>query len=598
MPARVRQDLFEPEWQELAAPSLAKGLVTSRPADQIDDEQLAECENFSLHNGILHTDSGYTQLGTNTLRGTPRKVFEHRTPTGSATLLAVTDDTVYRYSATADQWQYAQDSSNATTLNANEAMGSTALDVVDETIVSGGDHIGIILDDGTEHQTTVASTSPGIINIDDALPSAAASGKPVTKAVDLNGTSGNQISFAHVPSDGWTVFTNGTDKPLYFDGTSVELLPNLPSGGNIVCKAVMLVRDAYLTLMNIVDAGTSKPYRLIWSDTGNPAEWSAGNAGGKDLFDSRDPIVGGKPFGPSALIYRTRGNVRMELTGDQAVFQFIPMVYGEESTKQGLGAVSPNSIFAANDVHFVFGARRFYIYRGGLSAEVIDDDIFKLVLGVGGLADKSKLHLNFVHYIDDRDEVWFIFADSISSTPNQAVVYDRRAGAWWRRKFTRGITAAGLRSAASGARIIDLEGNIAEQDWVIGTGPLVEGSEAMLFASADGNIYQYDLSSTTEAGTQIEALARSREYRSSYGSLRFDTLEVITVGSSMTFGLDYDDGKKSVSLGTTPISGVPIRSKFHRQITSPSFQLSITANGGASLLGWSVRFRRESRWSL
>lgn len=63
-----------------------------------------------------------------------------------------------------------------TTLSAAAAASATALSVTSATGIVADDQIGIILDSGAFHWTTVASVSGTTVNIDTALPSAAASG--------------------------------------------------------------------------------------------------------------------------------------------------------------------------------------------------------------------------------------------------------------------------------------------------------------------------------------------------------------------------------------------------------------------------------------
>lgn len=67
-----------------------------------------------------------------------------------------------------------------TTLSAAEAAGQTSLSVTSITGISDGDYIGIVLDNNTVHWSTVNGTpSAGVVAIDDALASAAASGNRV-----------------------------------------------------------------------------------------------------------------------------------------------------------------------------------------------------------------------------------------------------------------------------------------------------------------------------------------------------------------------------------------------------------------------------------
>ena len=71
----------------------------------------------------------------------------------------------------------ALDSDADTTLSGNEAQGQTVISVNSVTGFSAGDTARVTLDDATIHQSTIDSVGGSTITLDDALPSAAASGK-------------------------------------------------------------------------------------------------------------------------------------------------------------------------------------------------------------------------------------------------------------------------------------------------------------------------------------------------------------------------------------------------------------------------------------
>jgi hypothetical protein len=66
-----------------------------------------------------------------------------------------------------------------TTLDADEATSQTILSVTSTDNMTATDVIGIVLDTDDIHWSTIASTGSGTVTIDDALPSAAASGSEV-----------------------------------------------------------------------------------------------------------------------------------------------------------------------------------------------------------------------------------------------------------------------------------------------------------------------------------------------------------------------------------------------------------------------------------
>jgi hypothetical protein len=212
MPKMVREDRVTGEWQVHTLANLAGGLMTGAPADQIGDEQTPDSENLTWRGNRAKVDTGYIKFG-DTVRGNVKGYFQHQDALGNNTSILVTDDTFYKYNTSKKKWHYVSDGVD-TTLSAPEAAGQTVLSVIDETGFSVSDYVGLMLDDGEQHQTTVAAVAAGLVTVDDALPSDAAAGKELVKALDLSGNDNYQVVFAAVPSHQWTAFTNGVDVPL------------------------------------------------------------------------------------------------------------------------------------------------------------------------------------------------------------------------------------------------------------------------------------------------------------------------------------------------------------------------------------------------
>lgn len=90
-----------------------------------------------------------------------------------------TGKTSYLLGPTGDEWCDSGDFVS-TTLDAAEASGQTVLSVTATTGFANSDKIGVELDDGTRHWTTIQSFVAGdTVTVDSALPSAAASGNTV-----------------------------------------------------------------------------------------------------------------------------------------------------------------------------------------------------------------------------------------------------------------------------------------------------------------------------------------------------------------------------------------------------------------------------------
>lgn len=78
--------------------------------------------------------------------------------------------TTYTISNTGD---HCTSSYEQTSISADEAAGQTTISLTDTTNITAADYIGITLDDGTRHWSTVTSKTSTTVLIPDALPSAA-----------------------------------------------------------------------------------------------------------------------------------------------------------------------------------------------------------------------------------------------------------------------------------------------------------------------------------------------------------------------------------------------------------------------------------------
>src|SRR3990167_5617132 len=94
-----------------------------------------------------------------------------------ATLFPAVDQV--KYSLSSSSTDHCTETYYATTLSAAEASGQTVLSCTSTANMTAADYIGIVLDDGTLHWTTVSSKTSTEVTIASALASAAASGNAV-----------------------------------------------------------------------------------------------------------------------------------------------------------------------------------------------------------------------------------------------------------------------------------------------------------------------------------------------------------------------------------------------------------------------------------
>lgn len=605
MPRQIREHRDDSVWREVLVPNFSLGMDLSESPELIDPQSVQSIINYSLVDGEVRGDFGYGSLG-GTLRGTPKGIHVHETRAGVKTQVCVTDDTFYIYVPAVDEWHYVSDGVS-TTLDANASGGAAALSVADETGFTGGDFVGLLLDDGTQHQTTVASTSPGTVNIDDALPGSgvvASIGNTLVKALDLNGDDDNQVVFAGLASHEWLVFTNGVDKPYRYDGSTVEVVPNLPSGGDTICRTLTVFGEGgYLILGNLIQSGTEEPYKYVWCDPGDPTTWGANSF--NRLLDIRDSIKAMRPLGPDLMVYRSRSFVRLELdpdadiVGGESPFNVRSILYGESVSAQGVGVLSPNAVFGATDEHILMSFDGIYRYRGGLVPELISKPIDKAVFGKEGKLDKTNAHRAFVFLADETNEVFCLYPTSDDTFCSQAAVYDRDRRTWRERSYTHELTCAGRREGGETIRIIDLTGTIAEQVWKIGTGPVAGLSPSVLLGDSDNDLVRVvDYVASTDGGTSFVCSLSTKRFKAPGRQLRFDSVEIEYSGPPIAVQMRKNDDEFE-SLGILPVSTKLVRTRLHKQRVVDSFNILLFQAGSGGYIGtMKVVYREEAKWGL
>ena len=173
-----------------------------------------------------------------------------------------------------------------------------------------------------------------------------------------------------------------------------------------------MYRDGFIVLLNLLENGVERPYKLIWNDIGKPLEWVEGDSGFQELLDSRDQITAAKPFGQDLVIYRTRSMVLMSFVGiGNTIFEFNNLVYGESVGTEAVGAVSPNAVYARADAHIILDRRGIFVYQGGLTVSPISNDIFSGTFDESGDMDTDQTDKEFLFFLDESNELYCFYKE-------------------------------------------------------------------------------------------------------------------------------------------------------------------------------------------
>ena len=576
------------EWQYKFIPDVLGGINISEPSISIEDNQFLIAKNVNYQHGRMNKESGYKTFG-DVVRGEPRGTYQFYLTDGTSHLMLITNDTVYKYDQS--EWQYVSDSTSTTTVN-DEMAGNTVIEVNSTSGFSVSDYIALVLSDGTQHQTTIASISAGVsITIDDAIPSGKNTGMGaiVLKAVDLSGNLDIQISVITVPSHNWFVFTNGIDSPKRYDGTDCVDIPNLPSSGNTTCRVVTLFND-YLLLGHTTEGGTRYPQRVRWPDTADPTNWSTGNAGYRDLYDSEDWIIAVNHLGPYTIFYRERSIVRCSYLGSA------DLLFDFETTINGEGALSQDSVIDLGDMHLFIGNSNVYEYRGGFDMSPVGDNIYYKVFGAQGELNAGNKQRVFGLYVEELDEVWFFYPPTGVEKPNRILRLSLQNNAWLTRDFNHDVVGFGLYQSTDDKTWNDLEGDWTAQDWTWDSRSVEDNAPTTHLCSADNlQVYEYDYVASTDDGTAISYEVVTKDFGHPKFKIRFDSYDFRIIGTDVLVEYSTDYGVSWNTLGTLSSSTIQ-KKTLHKQIVTNFLRLRLSGSDNFKLENVGIRYMQESEY--
>jgi hypothetical protein len=525
-----------PQWQSVSVDAFIGGLNTAQRSEMLANDELVTCNNVVLRQGKVQVDTGYQLFGT-AVRGSPQTDYQYFSRTGISALILITTETVYIFNSAASEWQYIPGTVH-TTVSTQANAGATSIVVASISGFVNGQHVGIKLDNGVQHQTTISGTPSGnTIVILDAIPTGryAPVNASAVAAITLTGDLDSQVSVVPVPSNDWLVFTNGLNLPMYFDGTYCLTLPNLPANFES-CKAVIEYNSS-LFMLNTVEAGLNFPQRVRRTDIGDPTNWSTNLAGYDDLYDGVDIILGGELMGPYLIIYRERSIVRGSYvnTGGK--------IYQWDTTLEGEGVVSTQAVVNLNAKHILFANAGIFSYTGGYDIDSIGDKIFYKIYSNQGDLNTSYKNRVFSFYVEELDECWFFYPAGESAIPNTLLRYNVGDDNWSIRTFADGFTGYGFYQTITAHRWVDLVGSWAAQNWRWNSRTVSTDSPTThLMGGNLTQVVEYNYYTADDNGVAITAVVETKDFFNKDYSIRFDSLECYCKGVDVLVEYSIDSG--------------------------------------------------------
>ena len=578
---RENVEVKHPNWRYDVFTDFTGGLALTRSGESIEDNQLLAADFMRLTDRRIESDYGVAlDFAAPVMAGTPRLPIRFERLDGTVEALLLTDETLYQRLGFGNYY-YA---SNGTSTTADDAMegGETNLLVVSSAGFTVGERLGVVLDNDFQHRTTITAIPDAThITVADAIPidRTVLQGAIVVEALNLAGTAAIQPSFVVLPSHDWIVFTNGVDPPHRYDGTTVVPVPNLPSSGNTVCRALGVFNN-HLLLLNTTEGGVRKPRRVRNSDTGDPGNWSTGLAGFTDLLDEAGFVAAFAPLGPYGAVYLSDSIYLMEYVGTVAkLFNFRRAHVGD-------GVYSASSVTpVSNDEHAFAGRSGTYIFNGG-TPQKISEPIESLIFAPFGAEalSFSALSNQMLLWHPRLQELWYAYTSNSASSlfPDKLLRYNLKYRAWTSRfPVNYAISGLGMWEIPTGTPWASAVGTWDDQtgQWGIAGA----ASFPLIAISADGiGIGLVDFKSTKDFTTDNTAWeVRTRETFHPLAKVRLDFVDVSFEGSVFDqFVSVYAESPEygSFLLGTkeVDVSGAETVFRATQQLVMRRFHIRVT----------------------
>lgn len=579
----------DPQWQLKYIEEIDGGIDLAQRPKSIGDTFWVRLDNLRFDQRRLLVDKGYRKFGP-TVRGKPRAAYQFFQRDGSSRLVLVTNATFYTYDQVNNEWEYVSNGTS-TALSANAAASAASITVSSINGFSSGDHIGVALDDATQHQTTINGAPSGsTITLTDALPSAAASGNAVVNSVVLAGDDDKAVALETWAATDAMYFTNGVDTPKKYNGTVVSDIANLP-GSSFTC-AILVLYENHLLMMNTEEGGVASPQRVRWSDIGVDDTWipAAGNlAGFNDLYTREDFIVAAARLGPYMILYRERSIVRMEFVGrTNQRFDFQDVVGGE-------GALIQDAVVDLGGEHLLIGNANVYRYAGDFEIRPVGDRIFRNLFSQEGILDPTNRITSFVIFVEELDETWIMFPETGQDGPSTMYRLVNSTEAWSFRRFPDKWRGFGFYQRDSTVTWEQSSGTWAEQTSAWNSRAFSRNSPTILLCGDDLQVYEYDFTAPQDDGTAVSFTAETKDFFIPNYKMRIDRFDFYARGASVLIEYSIDEGETWTTWETVSLSSSFSLYRVWKQFLARTLRFRFSGTGGGFGLEWyAFRFSQET----
>jgi len=590
-------DLTGEDWENLFVPGVLGGQVLNKDSEAMQANQFLTLDGLVYQDNIMRKDTGYITFADipSGVPGLFRRAFKHISATGVTNTFGISNLSFYVLANSGANWHIVSNGGGATTTDVNVNGGDVIIPVTATTNFAANDIVGVRMDDGSDHVSTIASVSAGVsITLDDAVPGSGVqitSGNVVTEGILLAGTADKQVFALTIPWNDWLAFTNGIDTPKYYDPstTQVQVIPNLPSGGDTLCESLALF-DASLVLLRTTEGGTNFNQRIRWSDKADATNWTTGDSGSVDLLDSADRIQNGLILGPYLVVYREKSIYRGTAVNTTTKrFQWDSMVTAS-------GAMSSGGIVDIGDKHLVIGNKQVYIYGGGFDTLPVGDSIKSLLFGPQAEIDIATVHRTFAVYIEARNDVLIFYQTTTGTFPNKSLRWFGDLNVWAARSFDDQFVGIGEATKSNSLTWNDLVDTWEDQTWNWNSTSILGDLETILLCGDDGQVYEYNFLAADDAGIAKVYTIETPDFSHSNGVLRQDYIEFKCSGTSVKLEYSTDAGASWNTIETFSPGTTIAKFRSFKQISSRTIRYRLSGSNNFSLAWISIRVTLETEY--
>lgn len=234
----------------------------------------------------------------------------------------------------------------------------------------------------------------------------------------LFGAVNNPFEYSSGLLNGVPIISNGSDEPVYWDGTTLKNLPGWTATENANFVAVF---KFHIFAMDISGPGGTFRNLVKWSAAAEPGtvpnSWTpaaTNQAGSIELSDSPGPVICAYPLRDSLMFYKRSAMYQAQYVEGNNVFEF-------RKVQSASGALTSRSVCDVNGQHFVVSDGDVLLTDGTNRRSVgesrIKDYLFNSI-------DQDNYRNLFCVYNRGKDEVLIGYPENGSEFCTRALVYD------------------------------------------------------------------------------------------------------------------------------------------------------------------------------